>query len=103
MRDDGMGCLPIIALAIFVFVFWKWNDGRGPWTGWIYPDANDTSYSIKLGEFKNFEACQEASIEGVRTLSRLRDWSEPEGTYECGRRCRFDKDLRIDVCKETRD
>lgn len=71
----------------------------GPqWTGWVYPNGEDFTRHIELGRFDTFEKCQSAAVGALRTLP------DPEsGAYECGRKCRFDKDMNINVCAETRD
>lgn len=96
-RDNDSGCLGLIVFAIAAFFVWKWVDGGGAWTGWVYPDASDLTQSVRLGEFKNFEQCQEAAINGLRSLSVA-----DVGDYECGRGCRFDSNYGMDICKETR-
>lgn len=97
MRDEGSGCGGLIVLAIVAFFAWKWYDGSGRWTGWVYPDSSNLDRSIQLGEFRNFEQCQEAAIQGLRSLGSL------DGDYECGRRCRYDETYGLNVCKETRN
>lgn len=74
-------------------------DTRPPaWTGWVYPDAGNLAHSTSLQGFKDFESCQEASI------NLLRSYPNPDkGTYECGYRCRWDSMLGVNVCAETRD
>jgi len=96
MRNDDLGCGGWIVVAIILFFVWKWYDGSGAWTGWVYPDASDLTRSVRLGEFKNFDQCQQAAISGLRSL-RVED-----GDYECGRRCKFNPTYGMDICKETR-
>jgi len=97
MRDgDGCGSI-LLAIAIGLAAWWWIHNHSGKWTGWIYPDANDLTVSIKLGEFRDFEACQAAAINNLRSM-RAADG----GDYECGRSCKFRPELGLDVCKETR-
>lgn len=96
MRNDDLGCGGWIVVAIILFFVWKWYDGGGPWTGWVYPEASDLSRSVQLGEFKTFEQCQQVAIDGLRSLHAY------DGDYECGRRCKFNPTYGMNVCKETR-
>lgn len=67
------------------------------WTAWVYPSASDLTTSTKLGGFKTFDDCQQAAINSLRMLPYPDD-----GDYECGYMCKFDPDMQINVCKETR-
>ncbi len=70
--------------------------GEAPWRGWIYPDKTDLTQSIEIGPYKSLNECRS----GVRraTLNMV----DPTGwDYECGLKCRPDKQLGVNVCKET--
>jgi hypothetical protein len=74
--------------------------GCGPsadWKGYVYPSAADLTQHLELGAFETFEQCQEAAIYNLRALGRAET-----GDYECGRACRFNADVGINVCAETR-
>lgn len=74
------------------------DDRPKEWTAWVYPNANDLTFSESLVGFKSFEQCQEAAI------GKLRSYSKPDaGTYECGYMCRYEPRFGTNVCKETRD
>ncbi len=47
MRNDDLGCGGWIVVAIILFFVWKWYDGSGSWTGWVYPDASDLTRSVR--------------------------------------------------------
>lgn len=71
--------------------------GEPQWRGWLYPNREDLTRDIELGQFHTFEQCQEAAISGLRSLP------DPDGgDYECGHKCRWDADLHLNVCAETR-
>jgi hypothetical protein len=96
MNDRGSGCGGIIVMAAIAFFVWKWIDGGGRWTGWVYPNASDLTQEVRLGEFESFEECQIGAINALRSMRAT------DGDYECGRRCRYDASIGINVCKETR-
>ena len=98
VSDRGSGCGGLIVLAVVGFFVWKWVDGRGPWTGWVYPDASNLTVEVKLGEFPDFEQCQATAIAALRSLG-----AAESGDYECGRQCKFRPELGLNVCKETRN
>jgi len=68
------------------------------WQAYVYPDGNDLTQVVEMGSFKTFEQCQEAAINGLRTLGLAE-----VGDYECGYRCGpSERYGGINVCKETR-
>jgi hypothetical protein len=94
MNDKGSGCGGVIVMAVIAFFAWKWIDGGGRWTGWIYPTASDLTQEVRLGAFKSFEECQAGAINALRSMRAT------DGDYECGRRCRSDASVGLNVCKE---
>jgi len=71
MRNNDLGCEGWIVISIILFFIWKWHDGSGPWTGWIYPEASDLSRSLHLGEYKTFEQCQQPRLTGCCRCARM--------------------------------
>jgi len=68
------------------------------WQAFVYPDANALTRVVEMGSFETFEQCQQAAIEGLRTLGLAE-----VGDYECGYRCRRQERYGgVNVCKETR-
>lgn len=98
VSDRGSGCGGVLLMAVAAFFLWKWVDGGGRWTGWIYRDASDLTQEVRLGEFADFEQCQAAAVAALRSLS-----AADQGDYECGRACRFKPETGLSVCKETRN
>lgn len=72
--------------------------GCGQWDAFVYDDADDLSQSETLTGFDSFEECQAAAINRLRQ----KDLAEV-GTYECGRKCRWDPAYEVNVCQETRE
>jgi hypothetical protein len=68
------------------------------WTGFVYPDANNLTVSAEIGQFDSFEECRTASIRTLGAFAAIH-----QGTFECGRSCRWHADLGLKVCAETRD
>ena len=50
------------------------------WKGYAYPDKNNLSNVIELGEFKTEDECNAAAINALRRIS-----SVSAGDYECHR------------------
>jgi len=94
LRNRGSQLTLTVAAALSVTAC---SEKPGEWTGWVYPNANDLTFSVSLTGFHSFEQCQSA------TISELRQLPDPDrGDYECGRSCRWDPTFRANVCKETR-
>jgi hypothetical protein len=68
------------------------------WKGWVYPDGFNLTVSREIGRFDSFEDCQAAALGVIALLDQ-----SMSPAYECGRNCRFDEDLGLSVCSETRD
>lgn len=64
------------------------------WEGYAYPNKNDLTQHISLGEFPSLEACRVAALDTLRRVS-----TERKGDYECARDCKDKIGLR--VCEET--
>ena len=50
------------------------------WRGYAYPDKNNLSKFIELGEFKSEDECNAAAVNTLRRVSSL-----SAGDYECHR------------------
>jgi hypothetical protein len=48
------------------------------WEGYVYPDKNNLSKVIELGEFKTEDECNAAAINTLRRISSM-----SAGDYEC--------------------
>jgi len=48
------------------------------WRGYAYPDKNNLSNAVYLGEFKNEDECNAAAVNTLRRLSSI-----SAGDYEC--------------------
>lgn len=85
-----------VPAAIFLLLLSACSSG--PWDAFVYDDAENLDQSETLVGFGSFEECQQAAID------RLREKQAADvGTYECGKDCRWDPVLKVNVCKETRD
>lgn len=62
-----------LAIAIFIYLV---NPPK--WNGYAYPDKNNLSNVIQLGEFKTEDDCNAAAINTLRRVS-----SVSAGDYEC--------------------
>lgn len=62
-------------LAVIAFIYLA-NSQK--WKGYAYPDKNNLSKVIELGEFKTEDECNAAAINTLRRLS-----SVSAGDYEC--------------------
>jgi len=68
------------------------------WDAVIYPDENDLTTYEEVKGFRSFEYCRDASLYILKQKN-----PQGGGTFECGYMCRYDTDMEINVCKETRD
>jgi hypothetical protein len=57
-------------------VFYLANSQK--WVGYAYPDKNNLSKVIELGEFKTEDECNAAAIKTLRRVSSI-----SAGDYEC--------------------
>lgn len=68
------------------------------WTGFYYPDKNNIGDESKW-----------IIQPGLKTLQDCRDWvagvadNNPEFDYECGYKCKYDKDYELNICKKTEE
>jgi hypothetical protein len=63
----------LVLFAIFYFV-----TSQKKWIGFAYPDKNNLTNVIGLGEFKTEDECNAAAINTLRRVS-----SVSAGDYEC--------------------
>lgn len=72
------------------------SDRFKSWTGFYYSDINRMSdegtWKIQPG-FDTLEDCRE----WVHSIANVDDNYD----YECGYGCRYEKDIKMNVCKET--
>lgn len=75
------------------------------WMGFYYPDAGDLKVSIISQKFASLEECRNwvAGRRNLRTRTVDEDGEPIQDDYECGKNCKFDKDMDVYVCKETTD
>jgi len=66
----------VIVGLLVVIVVYSFNSSK--WRGYAYPDKNNLSNSIYLGEFKNEDECNAAAINTLRRASNVN-----VGDYEC--------------------
>jgi hypothetical protein len=67
------------------------------WEGFVYPNANDLTISKNIGIFPSLEACRDAAISSLSSISSIR-----AGDYECGLNCEIRKNLGgIKICDKT--
>lgn len=64
----------------------------------IYPDQNDLTTFDEVKGFRAFEYCRDATQYILKQKN-----PGGGGIFECGYMCRYDPDMEIKVCKETRD
>lgn len=74
------------------------NQRPRQWDAFVYPDFEGSDAYEKIAGFKSFELCQSAALTRIRQLPDAN-----KAAYECGYMCRYEPDMKINVCKETRD
>jgi len=88
------GIIVVILIVAGIWFFWG---GKETWLGFYYPDENNLTNHIQSPELKSLEECR-AWVDFQVPIHN------PSGSgydYECGRKCKFDKDYGLYVCKET--
>jgi hypothetical protein len=61
-------------------------EANGPWLATVYPDKDDLSTSLTLGEWETLQDCGVASLRVLEGLHKLRT-----GDFECGKGCSRDR------------
>ena len=79
------------------------SGSQGRWTAFVYPpDASTQEVRHAVyGDYDTFERCQAAAVAALRDKPPV-PGSEDVGSYECGRACRYDVDMDMYVCDQTR-
>lgn len=91
----------VLALALVVAAC---NRSQDRWTAFVYPPGATTQdvRHAAHGDYDTFEHCKAAAIAALRDHTPAA--SPPSaGSYECGLSCRYDSDVDMYVCNETRD
>ena len=87
--------LPVVLIAV---LFLSGCSLGSEWTGFYYSDINrmsdESTWRIQPG-LGSLEECRN----WVNTVHKPSDNYD----YECGYRCRYDKDINFTVCKETKE
>lgn len=66
------------------------------WEGYVYPNKQDLTQHIFVGEYSTLESCRAGALAKLHQLNTL-----SSGDYECGKNCRSESGLTIRVCEET--
>lgn len=74
------------------------DDRPRQWDLFFYRNAGDLTVHEELRGFTSFEHCEAAAEYALKLRC-----PEGGGTFECGYQCRYDPEMQINVCKETRD
>ena len=74
------------------------DDRPRQWDAFVYPDAEGSEFYETIEGFRSFELCRQAALNRIGQL-KMQD----KAAYECGYRCRHDPQMKIHICKETRD
>jgi ABC-type spermidine/putrescine transport system permease subunit II len=61
---------------VAVLIVYSFNSSK--WRGYAYPDKNNLSNSIYLGEFKTEDECNTSAINTLRKISSI-----SAGDFEC--------------------
>lgn len=88
-----------LRIAIVLLVFSALLNGCAErWTGFVYPDENDLSTHIVIGDFSSFETCRDAAEAAMSNLD-----GDTRPTFECGLDCEPMGTSGMNLCQETRD
>lgn len=65
------------------------------WDGFVYPNKNNLSEHVNIGEFNTLQACRDAALSALASM-------RGSGDYECGLDCDDGRKMGgIKVCKKT--
>ena len=79
----------IVVVAILIYLTWPSDE----WSGFVYPDADDLTDHLEIGEFESPAECSRAA------QSRIRNEHWRNADYECGLNCRPSGTQSL--CEET--
>ena len=67
---------------------------QGVWQALVYPDRDNLTDHLSIGEFQNLEECRDHAVAWIedRNLSKV-------GDYECGWNCEYQDGIYS--CEET--
>lgn len=88
------GLLTLLALLLLAGC----DDRPRQWDAFVYRDFERSDAYEKIAGFKSFKLCQAAATDRIRSLPQ-----PDQAAFECGYMCRYDPNMKINVCKETRD
>lgn len=86
-----------LALLVSALLLAGCDDRPKRWDAFVYPDFNGSETFETLVGFKTFEQCQSAAINRIAQLP-----TPEKADYECGYMCRYDPQMQLNVCKETK-
>lgn len=91
-----------LAVGVAIFAV-SCGGSQGRWTAFVYPPGASTQEvrHAVYGDYETFEHCQAAAIAALRDSPPL-PGAQEVGSYECGRACRYDVDMDLYVCDQTR-
>lgn len=73
------------------------DDRPKHWNAYVYPDFEGSEEYETIAGFKSLEYCRWTATKRIEQLR------QPEkADYECGYMCRYDPQMQINVCKETK-
>jgi len=84
-------CLPLFFVALTVS-----GCSQDRWEGYVYPNQQDLTRHLYVGEFESLEACRDVATAKLDELGAL-----SRGDYECGKNCRTEPGLTVRICEET--
>ncbi len=87
----GKSFIPLIFVALTVT-----GCSQDRWEGYVYPNQQDLTRHLYVGEFESLEACRDAATAKLDELGAL-----SRGDYECGKNCRTEPGLTVRICEET--
>lgn len=69
---------------------------KGPekWTGFVFPDKDNTKRSLEITEFSSLDECRKASLEKIKELDLKK------ANYECGLNCIYNDGLKTKICEK---
>jgi hypothetical protein len=85
----------VLLLTVSLIMLSGCSDER--WEGFVYPNANNLSNSLNIGEFPSLDACRNAATDRLAAIGALYS-----GDYECGLNCEANAELgNIKICEKT--
>ena len=86
-----------LALLVPALLLAGCDDRPKHWNAYVYPDFEGSEKYETIAGFKSLEYCRWAATKRIEQLP-----TPDKADYECGYMCRYDPQMQMNICKETK-